>query len=199
MSLGTAFTDTDTTPSSSVLAADGDELPREDRPPLPLLQNQWHEWTDYALISEDLSAGSVSAPAELVPGLESVVAEAAASGIDLKIVVTEDRAPIYTHVRDLATRLSLEHSDSTIYVAAPNYLGSYSNSIPRARLESAEDDAYRQDDAIAAAAVFEARISEPAPPWALYSAAIIVLLVAIVAGFVIANRRRAQTVDFKTR
>lgn len=182
-----------------VLAVGSEDLPREDRPPQPLLYDQWVEWTDYSVIRDALATSNISAPAELVPALEPIVADAASEGIDLKIVITLDRPAVYPMARDLATRISLEHEHSTIYVATPNYLGSYSDTISRARLESAQDDAYRQDDPIAAAAVFEARITEPTPPWALYSGIIIVLCVVAVAAFVLAHRRRLHTAAAKNR
>lgn len=174
------------------LAENYDDLPRQDRPPVPLLEGQWVPWTDVEAIRSDLAGGNISAPEGLEPHLQPIVDEAAADGIDLKIVITEDEAPQYPQVRDLATELSLDHPESTIYVASPTYIGTYSDTVPRAQLEAAQDDAYREIDGVVAAAVFEAKISQPAPPWGAYAGGVLLAIVLLIAVFVYLIRRRAQ-------
>lgn len=181
-----------TTGDLTLLAADYEDLPRQDRPPVPLLEGQWTPWTDVEAIRMDLSHSNISAPDGMDVHLQPIVDEAARDGIDLKLVLTEDRAPEYPQVRDLATELSLDYPESTIYVAAPNYIGTYSDTVPRAQLESAQDDAYREIDPVVAAAVFEAKITKPAPPWGAYTAGVLLAIVVLVAVFVLLIRRRAR-------
>lgn len=158
---------------------------------MPLLGDDWMEWAQFDEVNADLSAGNISAPDELVEGLEPVVEHAADNGVDLNIVITDQEVGIYTQARDMATRLSNEH-EGTIVVFTPEYVGSHSDSIARSVLEAAQDDAYRKDSPIEAAAVFEARITQPSPPWGLYATGTIVLIIVLIVVFVLAIKRRAQ-------
>lgn len=158
---------------------------------MPLLGDNWLEWAQFDEVNADLSAGNISAPDELVEGLEPVVAHAASNGVDLNIVFTDQEVGVYSQARDMATRLSNDH-EGTIVVFTPDYVGSHSDSISRSVLEAAQDDAYREDHPIAAAAVFEARITQPTPPWGLYASGTVVLVIVLIVVFILAIRRRAQ-------
>lgn len=158
---------------------------------MPLLNDQWLDWPQFDEVNADLVDDNISAPAELVNDLKPVVAHAADHGVDLNIVISDVDVAVYSQARDMATRLSNEH-EGTIVVFTPDYVGSHSDSISRSVLEAAQDDAYREDHPISAAAVFEARITEPTPPWGLYAAGTIILVIVLIAAFVLAIRRRAQ-------
>ena len=158
---------------------------------MPLLGDDWMEWAQFDEVNADLSAGNISAPDELVEGLEPIVDHAASNGVDLSIVITDQEVGVYSQARDMATRLSNDH-EGTIVVFTPDYVGSHSDSISRSVLESAQDDAYREDHPIEAAAVFEARITQPAPPWGLYATGTVVLIIVLIVVFVLAIKRRAQ-------
>ena len=148
-------------------------------------------WLDYRAVSEDLSDDGVAAPADLVAGLRGVVQDAAAHGIDLKIVYTDDPNGPYTQARDLATTLGLEHP-GTILVRTPSYVGSTSDSISRYRLEAGQDDAYKEKDPVLAATVFEHSLQKPAPPWGAYAGVLLLVIVLAVVAFVMLIRRRAR-------
>lgn len=166
-------------------------IPKADRPPIPLETGQWHQWDDYEKVDADLSHGSVSAPAELVAPLEGITSDAASKGLDLKIVFTDQEVPLAAWVRDMAIRLSQEH-EGTIVVFTPEAIGTQSDTLSRAVLESAQDDAYREESPVQAAAVFESKVTQPGPSWALWASSIVLVLVLAVVVFVVALRRRAR-------
>ncbi|WP_333620012.1 Rv1476 family membrane protein [Dietzia sp.] len=170
---------------------DLENIPKADRPPMPFLKDTWQPWEDYAKVDADLDQGNVSAPAELVPALEQITSDAQSQGVDLKIVFTQEELPVAAWGRDLAVRLSQDHA-GTIVVFTPDAIGSQSDSISRAKLESAQDDAYREGDPIAAAAVYEHKVTTPAPPWGLITGAVIIVMLLAVVAFVLALRRRTR-------
>ena len=161
-----------------------------DRSPLDIPEDFVPDWLDYHAVADELEDDGVAAPPQYVDGLRDVVESAAENGVDLKLVVTETSPPIYTGARDLATTLAEEY-EGTIFVQTPHFLGSYSDTVARFQLEAGQDDAVREHDPVSAAVVFENQISEPPPPWGLYSAAILTVLVIGVALFLLLLRRRS--------
>lgn len=161
-----------------------------ERSPLEIPDEFMPDWVDYHAIADDLEDDGVAAPPEYVDGLREVVDSAAGNGLDLKIVITDSAPPVYTAARDLATTLAEEY-DGTIFVHTPQYRGAFSDTISRAQLEAGQDDSYREQDPVLSAVVFEGQISEPAPPWGVYSAVILTTVVVGVALFLLLLRRRA--------
>src|SRR5574340_780067 len=71
----------------------------------------------------------------------AVVARAQHRGIDLSIVVLDKNPNMDSQLRDLATEVGA-HEGGTVLVLSPNWVGTFSDSISRVRLESAQDRTY---------------------------------------------------------
>lgn len=164
-------------------------LAYESEPVVSLQEGQVPSWLDFKAVRADLADDGVSAPPQFVEGLRTVVAEAADRGLDLKVVYTEAPTAVYTDPRDVATLLAQEY-EGTILVRTPLFVGSVSDSYPRAQLEAGQDDAVEEMDPVAAASVFAHKVTQPAPPWGAYSAVLLALVVVAVIAFVVALRRR---------
>ena len=147
-------------------------------------------WLDYQQVSADLADDGVAAPPQFVDGLREVVADADAHGLDLKIVYTEAPAAVYTQARDLATMLGREHQ-GTILVRTPLFVGSYSDTLPRARLEAGQDDAFKEIDPVISAVVFENKVLQPGPSWPAVAGTLLLVTVVAVAVFALLIRRRS--------
>jgi len=93
--------------------------------------------------------------------LEAIVAEARAEGIPLSIVVVPGNPGHDSNLRDLATEVG-RTEQGTVVVLSDDWVGTYSDTISRVRLEWAEDAAKsKQGDSVTAAHIFVDRISEP--------------------------------------
>lgn len=146
-------------------------------------------WIDYQQVSADLADDGVAAPPEFVDGLRQVVADADAQGLDLKIVYTEAPASVYTQARDLATMLGQDHQ-GTVLVRTPLFVGSYSDTLPRARLEAGQDDAFKEIDPVLSAVVFENKVLQPGPSWPAVAGVLVLVLVVAIAVLAVLIRRR---------
>lgn len=158
----------------------------------PLMSLQVGEvpvWLDYQAVVADLADDGVSAPEPFVDGLRTVVNDAAARGLDLKVVYTEAPAPVHADTRDLATLLNQEFA-GTVFVRTPLFVGSSSDTIPRHKLEAGQDDALEEFDPVASAAVFAHKVTAPSPPWGAMTALTIVLAIVAIAAFAVVLRRR---------
>lgn len=137
----------------------------------------------------DVAESGVSAPAADVDSLSDVVAGARDRGIDLSVIVVDEDPGRLTDLRDLATTVG-ESEGGTILVLSPNAVGSYSDSISRVQLETAQDRSFGESASITADR-FSHAIVEPGPPWGMYTV-LLVALVAVAAGITfIATWRRA--------
>ncbi len=166
-------------------------LAYEDLPIMSLPMGEVPSWLDYQAVVDDLADDGVSAPDPFVEGLRTVVQEASAQGLDLKVVYTEAPAAVYTDARDLATFLNQEF-EGTIFVRTPAFVGSSSDTISRHRLEAGQDDAWEEADPVASAAVFAHKVDAPAPPWGALTAGVLALAIVAVLVFVVALRRRVS-------
>ena len=106
---------------------------------IPFLPDYIPPDVDMNAVNAAVAADGVSAPGADVAALKQVVADAAAKGIDLKIVVIPTNPPIDTPLRDIATVVGQANPGATVLVLSPNAVGTYSTTIDRATLEAGED------------------------------------------------------------
>lgn len=137
-----------------------------------------------------VAADGVFAPAADEAGLAAVVADADGRGVDLSVIVLEQNPARDTDLRDLATTVG-KSEGGTVLVLSPGAMGSYSDSIPRVRLETAQDRSFGESAAVTADR-FSHQITEPGPPWTLYTVLVVaVVAVATAVTFAAKWRRRA--------
>src|SRR5574340_697323 len=120
----------------------------------------------------------------------AVVARAQHRGIDLSIVVLDKNPNMDSQLRDLATEVGA-HEGGTVLVLSPNWVGTFSDSISRVRLESAQDRTYTGDPVLSANNFLDG-VSEPGPPWTLMTA-VLCLGVAALAGILLVVKSRRRT------
>ena len=101
-------------------------------------------------------------------------------GIDLKIVVLDHNPATDTPLRDIATRVGAQHTDATVLVLSPNFVGTYSTHFPRATLEIGEDNA-KTGNPVVSAQSFLHQLDTPQFPW---TAIPIVLLIGVLAAVI---------------
>jgi hypothetical protein len=128
-----------------------------------------------AIVQSQVTAENVSAPAAVAPALLQVVDQAHKDGIDLKIVVLDHNPPNDTPLRDIATVVGSQHTDATVLVLSPNYVGSYSTHFPRSTLEIGEDNA-KTGNPVVSAQNFLHQLNTPQFPWTAFT---IVLLIGV--------------------
>lgn len=138
----------------------------------------------------DLADDHVAAPADEVPGLVDVVARAQKQGIDLSIVVLDKNPRMDSQLRDLATEVGAQEG-GTVLVLSPNWVGTFSDSLSRVTLESAQDHTYTGDPVLSANNFLDG-VSEPGPPWTLMTA-VLCLGVAALAGILLVVKSRRRT------
>lgn len=143
----------------------------------------------------DVADDGVSAPAELVPGLEAVVARAQDEGIALNVVVLEEPARLDSNLRDLATEVGATDG-GTVLVLGPGQVGTFSDSIDRVTLEAGQDSAYTSDPVLSANQFLDVVVA-PGPSWTGLTLALVglVALVLGATGWVNARRFRARRDD----
>ena len=137
-----------------------------------------------AEVKADVAADGVAAPAPDVAGLREVVADAAARGIDLKVVVLSASPPIDTPLRDIATEVGQSQPGSTVLVLSPGWAGTYSTDYDRVLLEAGQDVAKTAPNPVQGAQNFVDQLGTPIFPWTAFT---IVLLIAV-AGAAVATR-----------
>ncbi|MGH3524184.1 MAG: DUF6676 family protein, partial [Mycobacterium sp.] len=121
-----------------------------------------------ALVQAQVTAGNLSAPPAVTPGLLQVIDQARDDGIDLKIVVLDHNPPNDTPLRDVATVVGAQHPDATVLVLSPSYVGSYSMQLPRATLEIGEDNA-KTGNPVVSAQSFLHQLNTPQFPWTAFT------------------------------
>jgi hypothetical protein len=133
-----------------------------------------------AIVQEQVTANNISAPAAVTPALLQVIDQAHHDGIDLKIVVLDHNPLNDTPLRDIATRVGAQHTDATVLVLSPNFVGSYSTHFPRATLEIGEDNA-KTGNPVVSAQNFLHQLNTPQFPWTAFT---IVLLIGVLAAVI---------------
>jgi hypothetical protein len=133
-----------------------------------------------AIVQDQVTAHNISAPAGGTPALLEVINQAHNDGIDLKIVVLDHNPLNDTPLRDIATRVGAQHTDATVLVLSPNFVGSYSTHFPRATLEIGEDNA-KTGNPVVSAQNFLHQLNTPQFPWTAFT---IVLLIGVLAAVV---------------
>ncbi|MDT2007521.1 hypothetical protein FXW78_29155 [Rhodococcus opacus] len=144
---------------------------------------------DVSDVVTDVSDDGVSAPSDEVSDLVAVVDRAAEHGVKLSIVVLDEDPGRDSQLRDLATEVGAEEG-GTVLVLSPSWVGTYSDSISRVLLESGQDRTYT-GDAVVSANHFVDEVIEPGPPWALFTAVIVAIVVIASAATFFAKSRRA--------
>ena len=150
-----------------------------------------------ATVQEQVTAHDISAPAAVTPALLQVINQAHVDGIDLKIVVLDHNPPNDTPLRDIATRVGAQHTDATVLVLSPNFVGTYSTHFPRATLEIGEDNA-KTGNPVVSAQNFLHQLNTPQFPWTAFT---IVLLIGVLAAVIgtrimqLRTRRSATSPD----
>lgn len=132
------------------------------------------------IVQEQVSAHNISAPAAVTPALLHVIDQAHRDGIDLKIVVLDHNPFIDTPLRDIATRVGAQHTDATVLVLSPNFVGTYSTHFPRSTLEIGEDHA-KTGNPVVSAQNFLHQLDTPQFPWTAFT---IVLLIGVLAAVI---------------
>lgn len=135
-------------------------------------------------VQAEVAADGVAAPPADVPGLQEVIRDAAARGVDLKVVVLAQSPPIDTPLRDIATEVGQVHPGSTVLVISPGWAGSYSTSYDRVLLEAGQDVAKLAPNPVQGAQNFVDQLSTPIFPWTAFT----MFLVIGVAGAAFATR-----------
>jgi hypothetical protein len=150
-----------------------------------------------AIVQAQVTADNISAPAAVTPALLQVIDQAQHDGVDLKIVVLDHNPPTDTALRDIATRVGAQHTDATVLVLSPNFVGTYSTHFPRATLEIGEDNA-KTGNPVVSAQNFLHQLNTPQFPWTAFT---IVLLIGVLAAVIgtrimqLRTRRSATSPD----
>jgi hypothetical protein len=118
-----------------------------------------------------------------VTQLHEVVEDAAAQGIDLKIVVIDSNPAIHTPLRDIATAVGDDNPGATVLALSPSFAGTYSPDFDRVTLEAGEDVA-KTGDPVQSAKNFVGELTAPHFPWTPFT----IVLVLAVAIAVVATR-----------
>lgn len=140
-----------------------------------------------------LRDGGVSAPAtDDTAGLERVVVDAAAKGVELKVVVVPVNPPIDTPLRDVATEVGKEFPDSTVLVISPTFAGTYSRQFDRVTLESGQDYAKIPGNPVLASQNFVDEVTAPQFPWTPFTIVLVlgVAMAAVATRFLQVRARR---------
>jgi hypothetical protein len=134
-----------------------------------------------AIVQEQVTADNVSAPSAVTPALLQVIDQAHRDGIDLKIVVLDHNPLNDTPLRDIATRVGAQHTDATVLVLSPNFVGSYSTHFARATLEIGEDNA-KTGNPVVSAQNFLHQLNTPQFPWTAFTLVLLIGVLAAVIG-----------------
>ena len=134
-----------------------------------------------AIVQEEVSAHNVSAPAAVTPALVQVVDQAHKDGIDLKIVVLDHNPLNDPPLRDVATRVGEQHTDATVLVLSPNFVGTYGTHFPRSTLENGEDNA-KTGNPVVSAQNFLHQLNTPQFPWTAFTIVVLIGVLAAVIG-----------------
>jgi Family of unknown function (DUF6676) len=145
-----------------------------------------------AIVQQQVSADNISAPPAVTPALLEVIDQAHHDGIDLKIVVLDHNPAIDTPLRDIATRVGAQHTDATVLVLSPNFVGTYSTHFPRSTLEIGEDHA-KTGNPVVSAQNFLHQLTTPQFPWTAFTIVLLLGVLAAVVGTRILQLRSRRT------
>ncbi|WP_330256420.1 hypothetical protein OG874_18780 [Nocardia sp. NBC_00565] len=148
-----------------------------------------------AQIKEDVADNHVATPkGKDQDALEAVVADARSHGIELSVVVIPGNPGHDSNLRDLATAVGkTEHG--TVVVLSDDWVGTYSDSISRVKLEWAEDASKSQQGHSAQAAqIFVDRLDQPEGfSWTAITSVLLVGAALVVGGlYWLKSRRPAE-------
>jgi hypothetical protein len=146
---------------------------------IPFLPDYIPPDVDMNAVNAAVAADGVSAPGADVAALKQVVADAAAKGIDLKIVVIPTNPPIDTPLRDIATEVGKQHPDSTVLAISPFFAGTYSRQFDRVDLEAGQDVA-KTGNPVLSSQNFVGELTASHFPWTPFTI-ILILGVAVAA------------------
>lgn len=149
-----------------------------------------------SIVQHQVTAGNISAPPSVAPGLLELVDQAHDHGIDLKIVVLDHNPPNDTPLRDIATVVGAQHPDATVLVLSPNYVGTYSTHFPRSTLEIGEDHA-KTGNTLLSAQNFLHQLETPQFPWTPFTIVVLIGVLAAVVGtrFMQRKAKRSATLS----
>lgn len=148
-------------------------------------------------VASDLADNHVAAPkGQDQEKLAAIVAQARSEGIPLSVVIVPGNPGHDSSLRDLATEVG-ESTHGTVAVFSDDWLGTYSDSISRVRLEWAEDSAkYKGNHPEEAVQAFVDRLEQPeGVSWGAITAVLISLMVLVIAGLYLVKVRRGPDVD----
>ena len=145
-----------------------------------------------SIVQHQVTAGNISAPPSVAPGLLELVDQAHDHGIDLKIVVLDHNPPNDTPLRDIATVVGAQHPDATVLVLSPNYVGTYSTHFPRSTLEIGEDHA-KTGNTLLSAQNFLHQLETPQFPWTPFTIVVLIGVLAAVVGTRFMQRRAKRS------
>ncbi len=150
--------------------------------------------TDVDAIVLDLADNHVAAPeSKNQDKLAEIADQARAHGIELNIVVVKGNPGRDSDLRDLATTLG-KSEHGTVVVFSDDWIGTYSDSINRARLEWAEDKAkYQGGHTATAAQIFVDRLETPEKvSWTAITGVVLAGTVLTIGGLYYIKSRRAS-------
>lgn len=127
-----------------------------------------------AAVKADVASDGVAAPAADVAGLQKVVADAQARGIDLKVVVMQNSPPIDTPLRDVATEIGQDDPGATVLVLSPGWAGTYSTNYDRVILEAGQDVAKTAPNPVVGTQAFVDQLETPDFPWMGFTVALVI-------------------------
>ncbi|MFC4373720.1 DUF6676 family protein [Nocardia halotolerans] len=148
--------------------------------------------TELSSVRADLADNHVAAPTDKdQQELATIVAQARAEGIPLSVVVVPGNPGHDSSLRDLATELG-QSTEGTVAVFSDDWIGTYSDSISRVRLEWAEDVAkYRGNHPEEAVTAFVDRLEQPeGTSWGVVTGVLLALTALAVAGLYFVKSRR---------
>ncbi len=134
-------------------------------------------------VKADVAEDGVAAPAADVAGLQKVVTDAEARGVDLKVIVMQESPIIDTPLRDIATAVGMEIPGSTVLVLSPGWAGTYSTVYDRVLLEAGQDVAKLADSPVQGAQNFVDQLKTPIFDWTGFT----IIVVAAVAAASVAT------------
>ncbi|MFD6451076.1 DUF6676 family protein [Nocardia sp. NPDC060220] len=148
-------------------------------------------------VASDLADNHVAAPkGQDQEKLAAIVAQARSEGIPLSVVIVPGNPGHDSSLRDLATEVG-ENTHGTVAVFSDDWLGTYSDTISRVRLEWAEDAAkYKGNHPEEAVQAFVDRLEQPeGVSWGVITTVLLTLMALVIAGLYLVKVRRGPDVD----
>lgn len=150
--------------------------------------------TTLSTVLADLADNHVAAPkGKDQTELAAIAADARSHGIPLSVVVIPGNPGHDSSLRDLATEVGkTEHG--TVAVFSDDFMGTYSDSISRVRLEWAEDGGkWQGGQTTVAVREFVNRLEQPeGVSWTAITSVLLAGAVVLIGGLYLVKRRRAE-------